>query len=54
MGETMPQLGILCHQIKPTMAGMSCILLSYCSKGASRALPNIPTIAKAVAYTPTT
>lgn len=54
MGETMSQLGILCHQIKPTVAGMSCILLSYCPKGASRLLPNIPTIAKTVGYTPTT
>lgn len=34
IGETMPQLGILCHQIKNTVAGMGYILLIYCPKGA--------------------
>lgn len=50
--ERIPQLDILCHQVKLPVSGMYCILLSYWSKG-SYSTPQIQeTIAKVIGYSP--
>ena len=50
IGEAMPQLDILWHQVEHPVPRMNYILLNHCSKGSHRQLQTSQDISKAIGY----
>lgn len=50
IGETMPQLDILCHQAETPVPRMEFVLLNHCPKGFHRRFQTAQNIAKSIGY----